>query len=123
MRTMLAPSLALVLVLVGCQAVEDGAAVRDAKEVPFFVGRWAAEESLCRNAAWEITRTSLSTPGHAVCDFEEIENSPSGYEITATCTAEGPPAAYTLKMSYAQSARALLIDGGPFQPVGLVSCD
>ena len=122
--------------LAGCQETgsapaeaqaQDGGGVSEAKsggaETPCFVGRWAAKEEMCGNAAWEITGARLSTPGHTVCDFDQVKKVEGIYRIDATCTAEGPPAEYELRVSYAQSAKALLIEGGPMEPIGLVACD
>lgn len=125
------------VLLAGCQGGEDGtmedegqaqaAPSLDAEgstaEPPFFVGKWAAEEELCENAAWEFSSTRIETPGHVLCTFEEeVKHLAEIYEVDATCTAEGPPKEHRLKISYAQSAGALLVEGAPFQPVGLVAC-
>lgn len=110
-----------------CQARNAGPAAihpraeAAAPNAPFFAGRWAAKKALCSDAAWEITPTRLSTPGHVVCAFRRPQPA-SVYRINAVCTAEGPPAPYHLRISYAQSAKALLIEGGPFRPIGLVKC-
>ncbi|HET8727025.1 MAG TPA: hypothetical protein VFO41_05890 [Alphaproteobacteria bacterium] len=93
------------------------------EEQPFFVGRWAAAKTACGHAAWTFTPDSLSTPGEVSCTFSQVTRTPEGYDIAATCTAEGPPEAERIRLSYAQSARALLVEGGPFNPVGLVACD
>lgn len=91
-------------------------------ERPFFVGSWAAADTACGHAAWQISETGLSTPGEVSCSFDQVTPIPEGYDITATCTAEGPPQSQHIKFSYATSARALLVEGGPFEPVGLVAC-
>src|SRR5690606_20968318 len=101
----------------------SGEAKSGGSETPFFVGRWAAKEEMCGKAAWEITGSRLSTPGHTVCDFDQVRKVEGIYRIDATCTAEGPPGQYDLRVSYAQSAKALLVEGGPMEPVGLAACD
>ncbi|HET7412743.1 MAG TPA: hypothetical protein VFJ18_08775 [Pararhizobium sp.] len=124
----------IVIALIGlltaaCQSQNAGSAVVQspievpaATKTPFFVGRWAAKNQLCSTAAWKLTQTRLSTPGHVVCTYHRPQ--PSGvYHLDATCTAEGPPAQYHLRISYAESAKALLVEGGPFQPIGLVRCE
>jgi hypothetical protein len=124
----------IVIALIGlltaaCQGQSAGPAVVQSRieappaaKMPFFVGRWAAKKQLCSAAAWELTPTRLSTPGHVVCTYHRPQ--PSGvYHLDATCTAEGPPTQYDLRISYAQSAKALLVEGGPFQPIGLVRCE
>jgi hypothetical protein len=89
---------------------------------PFFVGRWAAAETACGHAAWEFTASGLATPGEVSCTFNDVMKTPAGYDIAATCTAEGPPESHRISLSYAESADALLVEGGPFNPVGLVAC-
>ena len=89
---------------------------------PFFVGEWAAEAGMCANP-WVITTTGLTTPGEVACTFDAVTQTATGYEVAAQCTAEAPPAPYTLTFAYAQSAQALLIEGAPFEPIGLVACD
>jgi hypothetical protein len=110
----------------GCQNGGGGAAVPPSApdaEPPFFVGRWAAEDAMCPTAAWTFTATSLSTPGEVSCTFDRVTRTTTGYDVEATCTAEGPPAPQRISLSYAQSARALLVEGGPFAPAGLVACN
>ena len=87
----------------------------------FFIGRWAAREDMC-GQPWIITDGGLSTPGEVSCRFRGLSDTPAGAEADARCTAEGPPRPYRLTFSYAQSARALLIEGGPFRDAGLVRC-
>ncbi|WP_274423159.1 hypothetical protein [Chelativorans sp. YIM 93263] len=123
--------LLLGLFLVGCQNAEtqDTRAPQprrsgnDAGEAPFFVGHWAASEDACETIPWEFTETRLSTPGEVTCTFEEVKQVPEGYEIAGTCTAEGPPEPYSLALSQAESTEGLLVEGGPFNPVGLVACE
>lgn len=88
---------------------------------PFFVGEWAATEAMC-NDPWVITAIDLVTPGAVACTFDAVTATTTGYDVAAMCTAEAPPAPYTLRFSYAQSAQALLIEGAPFEPIGLVAC-
>jgi hypothetical protein len=89
----------------------------------FFVGRWASDVRNCGDKAWEITADGLRTPGHVVCRFDEVEATTRSAAAHATCTAEGPPQPWTIQFSYAESARALLIEDAPFADVGLVACE
>lgn len=91
-------------------------------ETPFYVGRWAADASYCVAGAWVFTATTLNTAGEVSCTFNTITPTATGYTIQATCTAEAPPAPATLRLSYARSAQALLVEGGPLAPIGLVRC-
>lgn len=88
----------------------------------FFVGRWASDVKNCGDKAWVITAQGLKTPGHVVCRFDEVEATTRGAAAHAICTAEGPPQPWTIQFSYAESARALLIEDAPFSDVGLVAC-
>jgi hypothetical protein len=100
----------------------SGDAVAAADDTPFFVGRWAAAETACGHEAWIFTKDGLATPGEVSCSFDRTTRVAAGYAITATCTAEGPPAPAQLHLAYAESAKALLVEGGPFADVGLIAC-
>lgn len=131
MRLLIPAAFACVL-LAACQVAEtngsdapqrEQTANTGAQAALFFVGDWAVSEEACGTIPWEFTETGLSTPGEVSCTFDEVNVIPEGYEIAATCTAEGPPSPYRLKLARAQSADALLVEGGPFTPIGLVSCE
>lgn len=88
----------------------------------FFVGRWATGPDLCDDGAWVITAQELRTAGEVACKFQRLTKTPAGYEVPATCWAEGPPREHRLQFAYAQSAQALLISEGPFADAGLIRC-
>jgi hypothetical protein len=87
-----------------------------------FVGKWAANEKSCRSAAWQFTATSLRTPAGSSCKFDEVSDVPGGYDVEATCTAEGPPAPDTLKIRFAESAKAMLFESTTIADAGLIFC-
>jgi len=87
-----------------------------------YVGRWAATPELCETGAWVFEAQRLTTAGEVACDFGAVTPVPGGYTIAATCTAEAPPTEHTLHISFAESARAMLIEGGPFEDAGLIYC-
>lgn len=87
-----------------------------------FVGRWAAEEPLCRTQAWRFTADGLETPGASVCSFGDITPVDGGYDIAARCTAEAPERADTLRLRFAESAHAMLFDSEVIADTGLVYC-
>lgn len=113
----------------GCGSLDGGGSTPAAhrpppsEAPPFFAGRWAANEDLCDRSAWRFAPDGLSTPGEVTCEFNDVTKTPAGYDILATCWAGGPPETERIRLSYAQSARALLVEGGPLNPVGLVACD
>lgn len=89
---------------------------------PRYVGRWAANEKLCKDGAWEFAEMDLSTAGEVHCDFHRVREAPGGYDIDATCTAEGTRTPDTIKLRFAESAGAMLVESKTFSPVGLIPC-
>ena len=87
-----------------------------------FLGSWASSERNCANRAWRFTADRLTTPAGSVCQFRDIREVPGGYDITAQCTAEGPPAEDVLQLRFAESARALLFESDVIADAGLVRC-
>jgi hypothetical protein len=103
--------------------VRPGASLPPADAAARYVGLWAADVKACADPPWRFEPRRLTTKGEVSCAFDEVHRAPGGYDIAATCTAEAPPKAYTLKLRFAESAKAMLVDGGPFaEPVGLVWC-
>ena len=89
---------------------------------PRFVGRWAADLRSCQSKAWQFTATALQTPAGSNCGFNRVSQVPGGYDIEATCTAEGPPQSETLKIRFAESAQAMLLSSKTLADTGLVFC-
>jgi hypothetical protein len=87
-----------------------------------FVGRWATAVGDCPSRTWQFTRTSLRTPAGSVCAFSNVQAVPGGYDIAATCTAEGPPNEETLKIRFAESAKAMLFESDAIADAGLIPC-
>lgn len=87
---------------------------------PRYVGLWAASAEGCSNPAWRFEADRVSTQGEVSCSFQNVALTPSGYEIASTCTAEGPPTAHTINLSFAESARAMMISGAPWAATSLV---
>ena len=90
--------------------------------VPRFVGRWAANKQACQSAAWQFTTFALRTPAGSSCKFDDVAEVPGGYDIAATCSAEGPPKSDTLHIRFAESAKAMLFDSKTIASKGLVFC-
>ena len=95
------------------------------REVPAtayrFVGRWASEARDCADP-WLFTASSLKTPAGSVCSFSQVREVPGGYDVAASCTAEGPAEDDVLRLRFAQSARALLFESRTIADAGLVRC-
>jgi hypothetical protein len=87
-----------------------------------FIGKWAANQQSCETAAWQFTETTLRTPAGSVCSFNRVTEVPGGYDVRATCTAEGPPTSDTLQVRFAESAKAMLFESETIADTGLVFC-
>jgi hypothetical protein len=89
---------------------------------PRYVGLWATSAQGCSDPAWRFEPRQVTTRGEVSCAFQDVAPTDTGYEIAASCTAEAPPERYTIQLSFAESARAMMISGGPWSPVSLVYC-
>src|SRR3546814_5462303 len=84
-----------------------------------YVGRWAATQQLCATGAWRFHERRLDTAGEVSCTFDKIDKVPGGYDITATCLAEGNRTPDTIELRFAESARAMLVSSKMWDGVGL----
>lgn len=90
---------------------------------PRFVGLWAASQDMCADPAWRFRPDGVSTQGEVSCSFEQISDIPGGYTVQATCHAEGETTQHQMQITFAESARAMMIADGPWSPApGLVYC-
>jgi hypothetical protein len=87
-----------------------------------FAGRWAASAGNCAGRAWQLTATSITAPGGKACSFSKVTQAPGGYDIAASCTAGGPAKDERIRLRYAESARALLVESRTLGDVGLTRC-
>jgi hypothetical protein len=86
-----------------------------------YVGRWAARENLCDTGVWRFEPKRLVTAGEVSCDFDKVAKAPGGYEIAATCLAEGSASQDTIRLRFAESAQAMLVKSKMWD-VGLIYC-
>jgi hypothetical protein len=90
---------------------------------PRYVGLWASTAEGCAEPAWRFEQSRVSTRGEVSCEFQNVAVTDRGYDIHASCTAESPPTLYTIQLSFAESARAMMIAGGPWpEGTALVYC-
>lgn len=89
---------------------------------PRYVGRWAATEQLCASGAWRFYATHLETAGEVSCTYNRVDKVPGGYDLHATCTAEAPPAPDLIKLRFAESAQAMLVESKTLKSTGLIYC-
>ncbi|RXZ65837.1 hypothetical protein [Pelagerythrobacter rhizovicinus] len=104
-------------------ADEPGHVLPPATDTFRYVGRWAESVEQCRKEAWTLTRDRLAAPEGIVCDFRSITKSPGGYAIDATCRVDGEEEDDDLILRFAESAKAMLVEGASSLPqTGLVYC-
>lgn len=87
-----------------------------------FVGRWAAEEPLCRSQAWRFTPDGLETPGHSVCRFTDIAPVEGGYDIAARCAAEAPERDDVIRLRFDETTHAMTFAAESVAGTDLVYC-
>jgi hypothetical protein len=86
-----------------------------------YVGRWAARQQLCDTGAWRFEPKRLTTAGEVSCDFDDVTKVPGGYDIAATCLAEGQTSQDTIRLRFAESAQAMLVSSKMWDQ-GLTYC-
>jgi hypothetical protein len=89
---------------------------------PRYVGLWATTAEGCSNPAWRFEERHVSTQGEVSCNFEHVEMTSTGYTAAATCHAEGDTTTHNIQLSFAESARAMMIAEGPWAATSLVYC-
>lgn len=90
---------------------------------PRYVGLWATTAEGCAEPAWRFEPTGISTRGEVSCAFDNVQIVETGYDFQATCQAQAPPEQHRIQLSFAESARAMMISGGPWSaPTSLVYC-
>ena len=88
-----------------------------------YVGEWTAASLSCADPAWRFEADRLTTKGEVSCAFMQVTPAAGGYDIAARCLAEGEERASTLRLRFAESAKAMLVSGGPFSgKIGLTYC-
>lgn len=90
---------------------------------PRYVGLWAATAEGCSEPAWRFEERRIITRGEVSCEFQNVTLTDRGYDIRAECTAQAPPEPHNIQLTFAESARAMMITGGPWQSgTALVFC-
>ena len=87
-----------------------------------YAGRWAATQQLCETGAWRFQPKRLDTAGEVSCTFDNVEQVPGGYDIAASCLAEGNRTKDTIELRFAESAQAMLVQSKMWDGVGLTYC-
>ncbi len=87
-----------------------------------FVGTWAANQGECTTKPWIFTEKSLSGAGAPKCSIYKVNKAPGGYDIAATCPTEEPVHNDLIRLRFAESAGAMLVESNALPPTGLIYC-
>jgi hypothetical protein len=87
-----------------------------------FVGRWAMDEASCAAKPWVFTADTLTATDGPHCTFYKVTKSPGGYDIAAQCPTKKPVHTDLIKLRFAESARAMLVESNAISPMGLIYC-
>ncbi|MEZ6022449.1 MAG: hypothetical protein R3C16_03310 [Hyphomonadaceae bacterium] len=90
---------------------------------PRYVGLWAVNTEMCAEPAWRFEPEGVSTLGEVSCSFDDVSEISAGYAVAATCHAEGTTSQHQMQLTFAESARAMMVTGGPWEPApALIYC-
>ena len=87
-----------------------------------FVGLWAKDKANCASHGWRFTGDALTGPDAPHCSFYKITKMPGGYDLAARCPAKKPVELDLIKLRFAESARAMLVESNAIKPTGLIYC-
>jgi len=87
-----------------------------------FVGTWATSEAECASKPWHFSAEKLTVAGGPNCSFYKVSEVPGGYDLAAQCPAKKPDPTDLIKLRFAESARAMLVESNAISPMGLIKC-
>jgi len=87
-----------------------------------FIGLWATDKANCVAHGWRFTSDALTEPDGSHCSFYKVTKMPGGYDLAARCPAKKPDELDLIKLRFAESARAMLVESNAIKPTGLLYC-
>jgi hypothetical protein len=87
-----------------------------------FVGRWATSAANCPTKAWRFTRDTLTAADGPHCSIYKVTKAPGGYDLAARCPTKKPDELDLIRLRFAESARAMLVESNAIAPMGLIYC-
>ena len=87
-----------------------------------FVGKWATSEANCTSKPWTFTEKAVTASDGPNCSFNKVTNVPGGYDVAAQCPDKQPVHTDLIKLRFAESARAMLVESNAIEPKGLIYC-
>lgn len=89
---------------------------------PSFIGLWAASKADCKSSPWRFTKTELAAVNGPHCSIYEVTKVADGYDLGAQCPDKKPIPTDLIKIRFAQSPEAMLVESNTIPPHGLVYC-
>ena len=87
-----------------------------------FLGTWATSKANCKSAPWHFTADSLTATDGPYCSIYKVSKAPGGYDLAAQCPEKKPIPTDLIKLRFAESARAMLVESNAIKPTGLIYC-
>jgi hypothetical protein len=87
-----------------------------------FVGEWATSEANCASKPWRFSADTLDATDGPKCSIYKVSKVPGGYDLAAECPAKKPLPTDLIKLRFAESARAMLVESNAIAPMGLIYC-
>jgi len=87
-----------------------------------FVGVWATSEANCTTKPWRFTENKLTATDGPKCSIYKVTKAPGGFDLAATCPGKKPVETDLIRLRFAESARAMLVESNAISPTGLIYC-
>lgn len=87
-----------------------------------YVGAWATNQANCKSKPWRFKARELTVAGGPHCSFYNVAKVPGGYDVAAQCPTKVPIHTDLIKLRFAQSAQAMLVESNAINPTGLIHC-
>ena len=87
-----------------------------------YVGTWAKNKGECASKPWHFTARELTVSGGPHCSFYNVAKVPGGYDVAAQCPTKQPIHTDLIKLRFAESAQAMLVESNAIDPTGLIYC-
>jgi hypothetical protein len=87
-----------------------------------FVGLWATDAANCASHGWHFTADRLDATDGPHCNIYKVTRAPGGYDLAAQCPEKKPIPTDLIKLRFAESARAMLVESNAIKPTGLIYC-
>ena len=87
-----------------------------------FVGVWAATAANCASKPWRFTIDELSATDGPHCHIYDVSKVPGGYDLAVQCPAKKPDPTDLIKLRFAESGGAMLVESNAISPTGLIYC-